>query len=190
MPGVDWGNVPSWVSATGSLAAFGTAAWAGRAAWKQAMYSAGQQRERDIQEEQAQASKVAAWLHIIGADGEDLEAWLRYVNFSDLPVYNMVATPVAYQGGLTILYVVEPRKSVSEKLLPWLTDWLRKTYLELSPLEQDTLPGGVEAAGVRIDFLDVQNNTWAREPNGRLRKIGRRTVDEVLEPGTYAHRLG
>lgn len=184
---VDWGNVPSWISAVGSLAAFGIAAWAARAAWKQVEHL-------NETKEHEQASKVAAWLSIDKqyfqqhAKHDYPAVVLRYVNASDLPVYDLHATAVDDPSIDRLrIEVVEPASDIEVAYLDGLTVKLNKAYrinmsrfedIDMDPEKREGVEGlalkaaalEVIGSGIYIRFRDTRNVTWCRQANGVLRK--------------------
>lgn len=180
---IDWGNVPSWISAIGSLAAFGTAAWAGTSAWKQVKYSADQQRHRDERDEQSQASKVAAWIAAAIDKKGELEICIRYTNSSELPVYDLRIVPTNAPENDLQIGVVEPNDTKAKVRHEHLTAEARRIYQELlfehwEPSNDDHKAARAIAIAktrvtpIVISFRDTQNIVWRREANGLLRKGG------------------
>lgn len=191
-------NLQSWISAiasslsaAGSLAALTTAFWAGRAAWKQVKFSAHQQRHRDERDEQEQASMVAAWLAVKKTDAGRPEVLFRYINRSDLPVYDFNITLLDYgpnHGGIYI-DVVEPSSEIQEDRLEALTrDFDRIFDQNLAIIRRIDLKGDAEGLAfmntlselhstrILLRFRDTRNVMWQREPHGILGKA---------PPGTY-----
>ncbi|WP_338601652.1 hypothetical protein [Saccharopolyspora sp. SCSIO 74807] len=159
MTGIDWGNVPTWISAIFSICAFGTALWAARAAWKQVKFSADEQKRRDEKDEQEQASKVAAWLVV---DEKRKTAAVRYVNNSGVPVYFLTVTPMLAPDRKLLINIAEPGEGPRSVEFDTLADWLRS--------DADYPARYVQYAGLEVEFLDSNNNIWTRGSNGYLRR--------------------
>ncbi|MDA3624826.1 hypothetical protein OU415_05210 [Saccharopolyspora sp. WRP15-2] len=189
MTSVDWGNVPSWISAIGSMAAFGIASLAARAAWKQVKFSADQQRYRDEQAEREQAVKFAAWLTVKEGSDKRPEVYLRYANMSELPIYDLAIMPVYYPDARSGMDVVEPTKEVREYFLEPLTRQIQDRYdgmfesLKIAfsgdGVDDDKHSGARRSAfrnstrqlnPTQFRFRDAQNISWRRDSDGFLKR--------------------
>jgi hypothetical protein len=86
---IDWGDVPTWIQAMGTLFALVAIV----AAWKVLGVERRRDAERQAAEERAQAAKVAAWPSVVRSDPADpgsAPAWGAAVrNASDLPIYQV-----------------------------------------------------------------------------------------------------
>lgn len=205
MSGVDWGTVPSWISAVGSLAAFGTAIWAARAAWRQVKYSADQQRHRDERAEQEQAAKVAAWIGIEKSNEGRPLVYLRYINKSGLPVYDLNVKPMGYPDSGFMINLVEPGEEVRTQYLERLTQVINERYDgQVRSLFQafkdfdDPMSKAKDVASsnaplalnfVEFSFRDTQNLRWRRDSKGMLTKVRvDADGDNIDDPNYYANK--
>lgn len=127
---------------------------------------------------QEQAAQFAAWLSIKKESNEEVIAVVNYVNSSNLPVYNFLATPGIAPNRHYWLRIIEPTKEVSSIHLNSLSDWLTEKVKEESlayPQEEKHAARTFVAMlatqeGLKVSFSDVQNNRWVREADGKLRR--------------------
>ena len=179
---LDYGNVPSWLTAFIATLALATAVWAARAAWKQVEHL----NEAKVQE---QASKVAAWLTVSPNEDGEPEVFVRYTNASSLPVYELEIIHASLRRG-ALLFLAEPTNDgIATVLFPRLTkiaqDEYRKWLEEYGPtVGYQNATETIKESRVLVRFTDTRNIAWQRELNGVLRKKGTRSDEEPFyEPG-------
>lgn len=200
---VDWGNVPSWISAVGSIAAFSVATWAARAAWKQVAHL---NEQREIE----QASKVSAWLTLEKDTGGTPDIILNLLNVSDLPIYNLEVAVPRLTDQRELFPVVPPTNGVmmvrlkhaSAEAKAGTRDLHQRfgSLLQPGPFWDNTdeeqkrallrmsrataFEDGFREAqrdGVLLWFRDCHNIIWQRTGNGELRKAHLGSKGEILD---------
>jgi hypothetical protein len=141
MSDVDWGSVPEWVAAVGTV---GTLVYA--------TVLLGKQRQRLQQEvdrhDREQASLVSAWVKL--EHGGQLSVRLR--NANDVPIYQCYLELLDPDGG-----VLDQR--FEESVPPGEHD--------LSPYDHE-LQFDPDLVSVKLDFFDPEGRHWVRRPNGTL----------------------
>lgn len=148
---VEWGTVPDWVAAFGTLAAFAVAL---RLLFKELEA----RREYEADRRRDQARLVAAWTFHPGE-----EEWFSIVvhNGSDQPIYEVKFTMV--QPGST--YASDPIRS------PLNGDVVHHELSLIPPQEKFHLPLPVFGHGpgpIGLSFQDALGRAWVRYPDGRL----------------------
>lgn len=171
----DWGDIPAWISAIGSLGALIAAVLASLIALRiyrieseRDQRAESDRRERDLEALRAQASQVSAWwdtAYRVSDEGQrySLGRAALVRNASELPVHSVRVffhVPLAGGGyeyfGPVIKAVVPPRPDPVD-VYP--------------PLE----PGDVEPSNalVEIEFTDANGVQWKRDTSGRLEMLRR-----------------
>lgn len=181
MDAIDWGNVPSWISAIVSIAAFVAASLAARAAWKQVKFTASDQYHRNSLREQEYASRVAVWASPSHTEFGQIE--YHYANFSDLPIFNLLITPAAAPHRRAAMQVVAPtdkiRYIIPDRINEELPSGLKFSGIPLSKEKRKALfeinerVHALAQSGVYIQFRDAAGQVWRRDPNGNLAKADR-----------------
>ena len=155
-----WGDIPSWMSAFGSVFALGFAAVAVVVARR--MYQIESERDqvsaeaRSVQESfarRAQAASVSAWCGV-SRDGR----WGAFVrNASETPVYQAYLTvlgPDDHSDGTKVDYpVVAPNDAL------------------FCPLDNDRPTPRTTARRVKLSFTDAAGVRWMRNQYGRLTEL-------------------
>jgi hypothetical protein len=181
--GPDWGTVPDWLAAVGTVAAFAVALGLFRKEQK-----ARREYEEDRRREQARL--ISAWPEAPEVPGvkdrprnTDVIAWMRetgtdaYVhlvmkNGSAEPVYRIFAVMVASDSS----YADDPEVGAGQ---PGTAEARRRI---LPPGEEDKgifarfLDGfetGIRPGPVSIAFTDAAGRHWKRYPDGRLVELNR-----------------
>lgn len=170
---VDWGDVPTWISALATIAAFLAALLAVRASWNVLTLERAREDRAEAQElerqraaERAeQADHIAAWSYWAEPQMLRRTGWgALVVNESGLPIYDVTAAffgPDGSHRGDGSQSVVPP----GQNFIPW--------------------PGGLTREGgdgasreqgsdfrVAVAFRDAAGRTWHRDQNGVLTKTG------------------
>lgn len=168
---IDWGDVPTWITAAATVAALVAAVLAVRASWQVLKLEAQRENraeqaeaERRSREDRAdQADLVAVWP--AGYSG----AVIR--NGSALPIYRVTVTYVTSAGEVhesTEVDVVPP----GEREAPWPPD-------AQTPDDEGNVTFNFDLVHARngIRFVDSAGRRWHRDGNGVLALTGR---DEPL----------
>lgn len=180
---VDWGNVPSWISAVSGTLAFGAAGGAGWVAYRQLQAVLSTNSDRADEATKEQASRVAAWLEL----GEDDLFHVYVLNRSDLPIYKTVLTFVSPNNHNAFPLQVIPPSSVAWEpgrvsALVNEADRMHAPHLRLSymfsmegegRLSQPGVPdaGPIGPVGVTLSFTDSQARRWHRNRQGDLTRV-------------------
>lgn len=165
MPFPDYGDVPTWLATLGAAAAAVFAAKAYRA-------EVDRDRRAELDLEQAQAARVAAWDdEIIDLGGQNqwgLDSIPRVAlrNASDLPVYDVVLFSYRYRCAEPTIRTPSGKWMVG--VLPPGAEPLRR--LPIEDTEQDSHL-------YVMQFRDAAGRTWHRDLEG------------VLRPGPYSGDL-
>lgn len=164
----DWGDIPTWVSAIGTLVALAFAAVAARSAIK--VYEIESRRDRVHADERkrqlefvrrAQAAMVSAWWGTqTGSDG--VSRWGAFVrNASETPIY---------QTRVSVVKVFEPdiSDSFGISVLPPTADpaFYPSTVWVSSAAERD-----VPDFRVEMTFTDSVGIRWIRDQQGKLAEV-------------------
>jgi hypothetical protein len=159
--GPDWGTVPDWLAAVGTLAAFAVAL---RLLAKE--LAARREQEEDRRREQA--SRVACWLEIVEDPDWPPRHWapdkpVRAVaavlqNGSEEPVYDCRVHIELDPGASGKLVSGDRQYSLEERTLP-----PGRTQRSVSFPREDLPP-----ASTRMSFRDAAGRRWTRYPDGRL----------------------
>jgi hypothetical protein len=158
--GPDWGTVPDWLAAVGTLAAFAVAL---RLLAKELAV----RREAEEDRRRDQARLISAWL----ADPEDIDrnVWLMIIatNGSDEPIYGFHAVLVPSESPFTDdpeagLGQVGTAQFRRETLPP------KETTRGMFQVVKDGIVTGVMPGPVSISFTDAAGRRWKRYPDGRL----------------------
>lgn len=140
MTGINWGNLPTWLSAVGALSsatatflALVFARRAASAAMGQVEHLNEQTQTRDQKDARAQADKVAAWIRHDFYPEESIpnQVTMRYVNASELPVYQVKFHLDEMSGGGFMFPILEPLQGVGEIPLDPLTKWIHERSISL-----------------------------------------------------------
>ena len=168
---VQWGTVPDWFSAVGSVAALffaGGAAWAAIRGMRQQDLQIrrmeASERRREEEREREQASQVAAWIILeTGALPSVI-----CVNASGRPVYNVLLTMRA--GSLTLAcdYAVKGPDAAPKKL-----NYATGQLLEMGHPSDTDWTTLYRSGDLRVSmrYQDVVGKIWERSEEGRLRLL-------------------
>ena len=171
---LNWGDVPTWITALATILALIAAVWAVRASWS--VLRLEQQREdraekaeeerREQVHRAAQADAVAGWIHRLDAVYHDVAGTLetppiwgaKIVNVSLLPVYD-VKVGFHRPNGRRLA-------DVDYGLLP-----PGETFVA-SPvnlaIEDPVGPGNEKSVRVEVEFRDTAGRVWLRDRYGLL----------------------
>ena len=151
--GVEWGNVPGWFAAIGTVGALFVALWLLRTDMRD------RKRTAEVVD-QKPANGIFAWVE----PRTDAGGWQTFVhNRSDEPVYDAVVyfTPLTDPPLRTVesvLGTIPPRREAKPGDL----------YGD-RPTDIFGIPP------VEIEFTDGRGRHWRRDASGRLRRLGHRT---------------
>jgi hypothetical protein len=181
--GPDWGSVPDWLAAIGTLAAFAVAL---RLLAKE--LAARREVEEDRRREQARL--ISAWPEVPEVPGvkdlprdTDVDDWLRetgteaYVhlvmkNGSAEPVYRIYAVMVASDSS----YADDPEEGAGQ---PGTAETRRRILppgekeIGIFPTFLEGFETGIGPGPVSIAFTDAAGRHWKRYPDGRLVELNR-----------------
>ncbi|MDD7919688.1 hypothetical protein [Actinomycetospora callitridis] len=169
---VDWGSVPDWLAGVGAVAALAFAAVAATAARAtnkiQSMQIAElqeQNRRRDETERRSLASKVAVYISVGEDESGFDQAFVRFVNSGDQPIYDLTVYCFTPAGILRRSYSANSPHPIRINL-EGLSVALAKT---LGPVEPAYLlrRGELVAAS---SFRDALGLWWYRTASGELRE--------------------
>lgn len=157
--GPDWGSVPDWLAAIGTLAAFGVAL-------RLLAKELDARREQEEDRRRAQARLVNAWptMKWRESDGE-AESWFVVVNASDEPVYQVKVTVVPRDSG----FAADPEAARGQ--VPTIEEDLplplrpQETSERWAPAESKL---GTWHVVLGLSFTDSMGRRWKRYPDGRL----------------------
>lgn len=158
----DWGDIPSWLGAVGTIGATSVAVWLAAMERNRAVEA---ERERDQLRDLAQgevASRVVAWLEEAPAKGQRTflrpAIWRVMVqNGSDQPVLNICASIVHGDG----------------QHKQWIKDWNVIPPLHTVHADQETeLQSLNEQPYVALSFEDPMGRQWHRGERGQLTLTG------------------
>lgn len=151
---VDWGDVPTWISAITTLGALIAAA---------VLIGVEVRRDRrGIQqaERQDQADKVAAW-----KQGSRSTRHILVRNGSQLPIYKVLVL-VVYSRGSKVLRVDSVPPGDHPLTFP------------------DSMPGDPDAVDLELYFTDTAGRAWLRDSDGRLERLGRSISADYVWPAS------
>lgn len=169
---VNWGDLPTWVSASAALLALSFAAVAALIARKTYLIESERDRiaesdrkARDQQQRRDQAARISAWW---GRDpefqsGAGSSAWGAIVlNSSEAPVYQVFCTILSRDG------TVPPKKLSLPVLPPSQTP--RFLPVAAAPIHSgtDVPPWDASDLRVQLSFTDASGVRWRRDKYGRL----------------------
>jgi hypothetical protein len=162
--GPDWGSVPDWLAAIGTLAAFAVAL---RLLAKELAARRDQEEDR----RRAQARLVNAWptMRWRESDGE-AEGWSVVRNDSDEPIYQVKLTVVPRDSR----FASDPEAARGQAQTiedDWMGVLPRQTREGWLPAEWK-LSTWYVAMG--LSFTDSQGRRWKRLPNGTLTEVTKR----------------
>jgi hypothetical protein len=166
--GLDWGSVPDWVAALGTVAAF-------LVALRLLAKELAARREQEEDRRRAQARLVNAWLAmkwVKSSDPDDeLQGWIIVNNASDEPVYQVKLTVVRTDSG----FASDPEAArgqaptIEEDLpLPLLPQEHSERW---APAEWKL---GTWHVVLGLSFTDSQGRRWKRVPDGSLTEVTKR----------------
>jgi hypothetical protein len=150
--GPDWGTVPDWLAAVGTLAAFAVAL---RLLAKE--LAARREYEEDRRTEQARL--VSTWTTFPERDAQDSSLYWFYVvvkNASEVPVHNVSVV------------MEEPRSPYARATG---SPDCRMQFFTVAPGENDRLAfrhPEHHAGPLTLTFTDAAGRRWTRYPDGRL----------------------
>ena len=156
-----WGDIPSWLSAIGTVGSLVAAFWLLKEDLKD---------RRAIRKSQAEnvARKISSWCDVLS----DERAILWVQNLSDEPVYNLVS----YVGGAhsdldalpdhenkymeVVFGLVPPQQKIDFQIDDRRMEFNRSPFPNLPQ--------------VAVEFTDAQEVHWRRDQNGKIIKINHR----------------
>jgi hypothetical protein len=145
--GPDWGTVPDWLAAIGTLAAFGVAL---RLLAKELAV----RREQEEDRRRNQARLVAAWVTLKEVSETEVRYSVVVRNGSDEPVFDG-------------LCVVVPSATAFEWEVRWLILPPHETKEDDLRLPEKLWRSLWDAA-IELSFTDAAGRRWIRYPDGRL----------------------
>ncbi|GAA3381941.1 hypothetical protein [Cryptosporangium minutisporangium] len=162
---IDYGDLPTWVSAVGGLTSLIFAAVAAVAAWR--ILRTEQQRDDRASEAErrAQAGTVAAWLPD-AADREGYDAGPIRVNVrngSSLPIYRVLISVVVRSDGQSFREIAHsggPDRTYRELAAPGDNEFLLD------------VPAARSRRRVALEFRDASGRDWKRDHDGSLIELG------------------
>jgi hypothetical protein len=163
--GPDWGTVPDWLAAIGTLAAFGVAL-------RLLAKELAARREQEEDRRSSQARLVSAWPTDPQVEGGRLRVTVVVKNGSDEPVYQVHAVlvppdspwaedPEAGAGQV-------PAAEIGRMMLP-----PGQKEEGRFPMIMSILHTGIGPGPVGISFTDAAGRRWKRYPDGRLVELNR-----------------
>lgn len=179
--GVEWGNLPEFLAAVGTVA---TLAWA-------VFNGLTLRREANIEKALDQARRVCGWLNRSGQFKDPIVADLLLSNSANEPVYELVLYLVWLQGdGPHTGEQTEEALRDSDKLRD-----MRAIVQVLPPGNFTlTIPGSTDAPkkgqlGVEIAFTDGASRHWIRRvPSGDLKPLQTRPVEHYRISGPVIYK--
>jgi arabinogalactan oligomer / maltooligosaccharide transport system substrate-binding protein len=166
---VQWGDVPTWVSAVATLTALVFAAvaaiYAGRAyriESERDKQSAGERRDRAELQRRAQATLVSAWWGTQNREN-DSPQWGVFIR-------NASSTPV-YENMITITRFHDPEVGDTFEI-PVVPPTSQPTF-HRSEIWSEGVARGVKPAELRVEvmFTDSAGVRWVRDKQGRLFEV-------------------
>lgn len=163
LDGVDWGDVPGWVSAATTVLALAGAAYAAYTGFQLLKLEAGRDKGESDRRTQSQATLVSAWWGR-GTDGSGDSNWGVYLrNASNAPVY---------QAHVRVEWVGLTSKSSSYGL-PVLPPDEHERFVKFmsgsdDPVEATLHSGAAVECQVVLSFTDSSGVRWRRDRYGRL----------------------
>jgi len=153
----DWGTVPDWLAAVGTLAAFAVAL---RLLGKELAA----RREQEEDRRRAQARLVNAWLGVKTreSDGEEYSAVVK--NDSDEPIYQVFTTA----GPAVGRFASDPEAGRGQAEVVD-HDWI---MLLPGDAREGPLPGPL--LSISLSFTDSQGRRWKRLPYSTLTEVTKR----------------
>ena len=184
------GSLAELVSAFAALGALVAAVVAAFATLRTYQQQQEEQRQRNAAEERSASSKVAVWART----DRGVNAALRYINASDLPIYALTVWVVIPGRCFEVFYsVVGPspesrtlRRGTALMQEKAVADGLEVNWKSL--LESDRIAAA-------ITFRDLGNRWWHRQLSGELKKYGgaeeaRRAASEDIDIWLAKHGEG
>lgn len=168
---LDFGDVPTWLAAVGTLGTLAAALWQIRI----------ERRSREKLEEQKQAIQIATWINR-GTSSQLTEVTIR--NASGSPIYDVVVTVVIASGA-------GPRTGEEVAELPGQkvsgAPSMRRASSMVPPgkfmMELPAAWGGMNRKpGIEIAFTDFQGKHWVRRYNGQLESLRNNALQTMLYP--------
>jgi hypothetical protein len=164
----EWGTVPDWATAMGTLLAFAVAL---RLLFKE--LDARREYQEDRRREQARL--VSAWLDAVFEPPTMFEWYIHLRNGSEEPVHDVKITLVAENSSFAAdPEVVRGEGGEFKEAGPFTSD--RSVLPPGQPIEEfvptEFLPEGFPALG--LSFTDNRGRRWKRLPNGALIEVTRR----------------
>ncbi|MGH3516990.1 MAG: hypothetical protein ACRDQ7_06145 [Haloechinothrix sp.] len=187
---VDWGSVPDWFAGIGTILAVVFAALAVVAASGQLRALRNEAAEREQEQIQFQAARVAAWLDM-NVGGQFVA---MFSNRSGLPVYEVTIGFVSPNNDNLIRFAVMAPTDQAV-VVPVITNFVRDSALQnpnimhawtirsdtkqpvKSLVEKDDgskaweVTGMTGPLGLTITFTDMENRRWHRHLNGSLTSV-------------------
>jgi hypothetical protein len=165
--GINWGDVPTWVTAAATwlaalaaLLTLGAALWAGVVAWRSLTHARGE-AEAD------QARLIGAWLR--PPRGEQLGTDLAVVNQSNMPVWDFTVHITSLPSGTVTQVLHGPvLPPLTQGMGPSSGDGRTRATLTTTAL----VPPSTDISfGCAFWFRDRRNLTWQRTLRGELIRV-------------------
>lgn len=163
MPVVNWGDVPTWVSAIAAIGALVAAIVAGRTAKRIFLLELARDKDATEEKKRSQATHISAWAKWTKTNVGHNLPMLIIRNASDLPVYDVQFDLV---DQLNVVLSSEHQDVLAPSEQP----------VELAlVISADRRAGLSEAKGqslrVRLSFRDSSGTAWMRETDGSLYQV-------------------
>lgn len=184
---MDWGNVPDWVAAIGTVAALVAASFAARYASRQVGHLQKESDERQLGARQVHASRVSSWI----SGGGSAPYAVFILNAGTQPVYDVLHVfigPNNYNGfwhhpippadspqidsGMTS-FINSQRGDVKSIDLSWdpdSSDELSKILDQLRTGEAEDAKWQMRRLLLRLFFTDANGVRWERRVDGTLKE--------------------
>jgi hypothetical protein len=161
----DWGTVPDWLAAIGTVAAFGVT-------YRLLRKELAAHRLYEEDRRRAQGRLVNAWLELRWRSNSEAEPWFTVKNASDEPVYQVkitivpagsrfAADPEAARGQTDMIVGGEYRQLLPQESRQQSIDDVEWTF-------------ATWALVLGLSFTDSRGLRWERSPDGSLTEVTKR----------------
>ena len=168
---IDWGDMPAWVAAVGTVGTLVAALLQIRS----------ERLARKKLEEQKQATGISTW---IGGEASPQSTGVVIQNMSNAPIYDVVITLVIAAGAGP--QTGEEVAKLSDQQGPSVPSMRRATSIVPPGKYMTELPsswGGMNRKpGIEIAFTDFQGNHWVRRYNGQLGRLEKDALQTMHYP--------
>jgi hypothetical protein len=164
---IDWGDVPTWIGAIGTVLAVLAAIYAGVQAKRVYLIERRRDHQAEDDRRRTQAVAISGWVtESTGHSAASEWPILAIMNASTLPVYDLVATVTRSDG----------TRLTSEKfpsVAPAQSPLQRPLVLQESAI-------GAEPLLISLTFLDASGLIWCRDSRGKISELAGPPTDATV----------